>query len=936
MPSAVSVLFTAAVCFLLLVSCGGRSALALGSPYALVEQCPTFAPCLSPSSYRDYFLYPNGTMGPDADGAAGLLRRGSASASSGAVATVGSVALDCEMSGRSAIVTPLFGHVRLTTDDVSPLRRLATYGLWGMGDADTGAGSSLSDASDEYEEALLSGLVPPQSHAADASSEGSGKRGGAGVATASFPASLLQTATGVVLPLRHATVAAASYAEAATAVGHSLWRTVSVLTRRVIRLAGGDNATTSSSSSSAMMGDGETGEEFAFDFEDLTGGAGGQKLAAAAASLAGTIRRSGPMAPLWNAFGAAKGAAASVFGDQLWRRLYNTFIRHIPRIFGRVVTRVEYSVEASGGAGGHLVPTLKMFVVRPRRVVGDLISDAKALHAEGEVGNSEGSAAADEREAIPDGDAAFAGAMDGGRASSDVRTLRDRLFGSITNSDSASVDSARAVATATTYDGLKVPLRCEGWEGALADRLLHTPDAPDRDVFPDGRTRRRQVIAAYRKAQAEGLVEEVCRPFRSGWLPPWLQAKLSWTGTESSTRLFAASALDACSEPSDEEGGSNGDDAHHADGSPAAAVGPNSAACRAALEGRTRLRCEVSVPVAAHACLVVESIYRDTSVEIAVSQAHVWDATVLWCLGLLAAVAVLRPILATNPYIQLASAATLGIVAVLVLALWLVVRDLRKSRIGQVGAVGLLTIGGFAAVSETVANTLWYYVFVESRTNGYVQLAMAGAALAAALASRFLFYDRIAGITRWSLSGVEVLTWAALASHNREAAAVAFVFAAAWRCGGPIGFITAPLRFIRAALRLTKWALFCVAWPLVILFLLIRVVLRALGVSSLGISLGPIDDGEPVEVLPEAARQARAYVRPLAREGIAGPSAEAKFQIYAQQGSEHTRRALRELGESIRRDPAVLGRLHDANGVARYFDVGTDASGAYVASDDEE
>lgn len=509
---------------------------------------------------------------------------------------------------------------------------------------------------------------------------------------------------------------------------------------------------------------------------------------------------------------------------KMWRRVFNTFGTHFMRIFGRVVTRVEYTIASNENK--QFVPTLKMFVVRAKRVITD--------------------------------------------SPNKVET------------EKAPTENEEVFAKTQMDTDVVVPLSCEAWEASLNDKLLSEAEAPHRDLFPDAAVRRQQKMAKYLQALERGAVEEVCKPFSSSWLPPWLQAQFAWSGTKSSTRLVYSSVLDKCSS------------SDHS-----AVDGHVSQECKDALDHKTsEFRCDVSVPIDSHSCLVLESIYRDRHVGISMSQVYVWDTAIIGFVLFFLAVGLLRPILVSNRYLQIGAASALGIFFVLLVIVIFIIRDLRKTRIGQLGVIAMVAAIGVASFSETVTSMLWYYLTVEIRTNPYIQVGMVVSAIAAAFISRYFFYDKVPTITNYSLKMLQVATWVALCAHNREAS----VLVALVLLFGKMRFAVVVL--FRIAFLLGYSVLYVLCLP-------IRMVRWMFG-------LGSKSDSEPRDSFPAEASLPQAYVRPTVAEGIFGATTEAKMKKFEAQGSDFTRKALKDLAAQIRANPSALSRVHDPNGLARF------------------
>ena len=380
-----------------------------------------------------------------------------------------------------------------------------------------------------------------------------------------------------------------------------------------------------------------------------------------------------------------------------------------------------------------------------------------------------------------------------------------------------------------------------------------------------------------------GLHQEVCAPPTRGGIPQWLK-KLVRPSIHHTLTVFQESPLELAKK-------------HAATMEKIPTLPPPIS---------RNVSCDIYLPYNTLGCLRIESIYPNRPVAgLSVNVLSVWDVRWLSLFAGLIVLSVVKPYMLASQPLQVLATAFLGIGFVGILLLFLAFNELRKSRIGKVGILALITTGGAVGYSETAITILWNYLVDEIYTNVYLQLAVAACAVVAFLLSKYVFYDKVPLIASSTMTLAQIFICCTMASHNRDAT-----------------FLAAPL-FLAVYF---PWVLNVLAVPILLVIGITKLVFSMLlfpfaYILSAGAAPNPFDNiprdsFSPEDLLP------RGYCRPIAADAIQGANTAEKFQAYSQQGSEATRRALDELAAHIRTNPSkYVSRVRDPGGIARFAGV---------------
>lgn len=279
-----------------------------------------------------------------------------------------------------------------------------------------------------------------------------------------------------------------------------------------------------------------------------------------------------------------------------------------------------------------------------------------------------------------------------------------------------------------------------------------------------------------------------------------------------------------------------------------------------------------------------------------------------------------------------------GSLLLFVVGVFYLVRELQRMSVGKLAVVTALLLGGSTAALEGLWSVLWSYYNLDalwsaaaSHTNNddadeangslfsgvsMVLLTVVGvAALLCAVSGVVLTvlipvaYLRTA--TRWSVRVLLALLWWLCLRHNLEATiATCIAYLVVSRA---LRWFLAPRNSISGSMHAAsssasqqpqqRWRR---AEP---------------SQTSVGDGWGLED---PQDDVPDAARQTRAYVRPLAAsahhdEYASLSSTERRLRKYDEDGAAHTRQALEQLAAHLRANPgAYATRLRDPNAVQRW------------------
>jgi hypothetical protein len=271
----------------------------------------------------------------------------------------------------------------------------------------------------------------------------------------------------------------------------------------------------------------------------------------------------------------------------------------------------------------------------------------------------------------------------------------------------------------------------------------------------------------------------------------------------------------------------------------------------------------------------------------------------------LVVVSCLRPIVLRHPLLQVVLCFALGVLVFLCVALYMIIRDLQRTRIGKAGLVALLASGGVLFAVEGLMSAVFSVAFHEIRTNNTVHAAIAVASFVSAIFSQIVLRPMLPTITSCVFTVAQGTLVVLMLCCNREAS---LMTAVAW-----LGWIVG------------LWSVLVTCVPLWILWLAylpLRVIMRAIiGLTS--VTTSAANDGDPLDNIPVFNAEPQ-YCKPLAATslGSRAQSAEERLDAYERQGSACTRRALEALAATVRDHPEkYISRVRDPNGLARFAGV---------------
>ncbi|KPA73627.1 hypothetical protein ABB37_09759 [Leptomonas pyrrhocoris] len=308
----------------------------------------------------------------------------------------------------------------------------------------------------------------------------------------------------------------------------------------------------------------------------------------------------------------------------------------------------------------------------------------------------------------------------------------------------------------------------------------------------------------------------------------------------------------------------------------------------------------------------------------------------LWLLLLLAAYAVLQleRCVAQSAVARHIVTGLTGTLLLGVMVVFYVLRELQRMSVGKLAVVAALILGGSTAALEGIFSVLWSYYNLDSlwrspsashaaAERGDALLLLGLIVLSALFALNDLLFTLLipavyfTAVTRWSMRVLLGLLWWICLRRNAEAtlwtvSAYVLVFNARW----------------------LWWALwsaccFCGCLPRR------RTPQQPRLAASSGNGVWCLQD--PLDEIPDSARQARGYVRPIAAaaaaaagtvdnrhngsgEGYARLSTTAsRMKKFEEDGAASTRQALEALAAHLRANPGKYAtRLRDPNGVQRW------------------
>ena len=235
----------------------------------------------------------------------------------------------------------------------------------------------------------------------------------------------------------------------------------------------------------------------------------------------------------------------------------------------------------------------------------------------------------------------------------------------------------------------------------------------------------------------------------------------------------------------------------------------------------------------------------------------------------------IRPRLIQSPSMQLIASFVFGVIVLVVVLAFFVLKDIRHTRLGQLGVMLMFSLGGVAALSEGLLSAAASYVLFELQRNLIVQCVLGVSGVTSAVLSHFVFYEKLPRIMNMVCIGLMVTLSLVWFNHYREA-------------------------------------------NVAVLLLLGCVKLFA---SSRCSSFSQLCDEGPRDAVPMHGK----FV-PFC-QGVGGGSTEAKMNAFEAHGRLNTQVELEKLARVVRRNPqAFTTRVKDPNGLSRWAQVKIDDS----------